>query len=112
MSAAAKIAGLRHILLAARGLSQRPCRQHTRLARLPEGEDADLEGMGRAGVVADLQGRCIRAPLYRAVDEASVEEAEEVVVVSSGGAIGLCKDSIIMQSKKPSNSDFWRSFSM
>ncbi len=27
-------------------------------------------------------------------------------------AIGLCKDSIIMQSRKPSNSDFWRSFSM
>ena len=27
-------------------------------------------------------------------------------------AIGLCKDSIIMQSTKPSNSDFWRSFNM
>ena len=27
-------------------------------------------------------------------------------------AIGLCKDSIIMQSTKPSNSDFWRPFSM
>ena len=27
-------------------------------------------------------------------------------------AIGLCKDSIIIQSTKPSNSDFWRSFSM
>jgi hypothetical protein len=27
-------------------------------------------------------------------------------------AIGLCKDSIIMQSRKPSNSDFWRSFNM
>ena len=27
-------------------------------------------------------------------------------------AVGLCKDSIIMQSRKPSNSDFWRSFNM
>ena len=27
-------------------------------------------------------------------------------------AIGLCKNSMIMQSRKPSNSDFWRSFSM
>ena len=27
-------------------------------------------------------------------------------------AIGLCKDSIIMQSTQPSNSDFWRSFNM
>ena len=27
-------------------------------------------------------------------------------------AIGLCKDSIIMQSRKLSNSDFWRSFNM
>jgi len=27
-------------------------------------------------------------------------------------AIGLCKDSMIMQSTKPSNSDFWRSFNI
>jgi hypothetical protein len=27
-------------------------------------------------------------------------------------AIGLCKDSMMMQSRKPSNADFWRSLSM
>ena len=27
-------------------------------------------------------------------------------------AIGLCKDSISMQSRKPSNSDFWRPFNI
>ena len=32
--------------------------------------------------------------------------------VAYASAIGLCKDSIIMQSTKPSNSDFWRSFNM
>ncbi len=56
---------------------------------------------------ARKQGELINRPCLGFVYE---EPHSQKDVYAS--AIGLCKDSIIMQSTKPSNSDFWRSFNM
>ena len=71
----------------------------------------EKRGTGRAGRRTSATEKTRRLltnrPCLGFVDE---EPAFQKDVYAS--AIGLCKDSTIMQSTKPSNSDFWRSFNM
>ena len=48
------------------------------------------------------------------IDRPSQRLPERVSIPTNvyASAIGLCTNSRTMQSRKPSNSDFWRSFSM